>query len=88
MPVLVGLEITDITAGNAIVEDAIIHPGEHRGRQDNREPLKALTSSPDGRPRSGVGEQTGALETMPPRSLTTRTKDEATANLLALLDRS
>ena len=67
VPILDGLEITARTAGNAIVEDAImVDAQEHRARQDGRRRRSTKTKvfPPMVAQMINVGEQTGALDAM------------------------
>jgi type IV pilus assembly protein PilC len=90
VPILEGLEITARTSGNAIVEDAIM--ATRRSVEEGRtiaEPLKGTDVFPDMVVQMvAVGEQTGALETMLTKiaDFYEDEVDEATANLLALLE--
>ncbi len=90
VPILEGLEITAKTSGNAIVEDAIM---ETRASVEEGkticEPLKHTDVFPPMVVQMvAVGEQTGALETMLSKvaDFYEDEVDEATANLLALLE--
>ena len=90
VPILEALEITAKTAGNAIVEDAIMETRKsiEQGKTI-AEPLKATTVFPSMVVQMvAVGEQTGALETMLNKiaDFYEDEVDEATANLLALLE--
>jgi type IV pilus assembly protein PilC len=83
VPILEALEITARTSGNAIVEDAIM------ATRKIAEPLKSSTVFPPMVVQMvAVGEQTGALETMLNKiaDFYEDEVDEATANLLALLE--
>ena len=67
MPILDGLDITARTSGNAIIEDAIHDdPHEHRARRDHlRRRCKETGVFPAMVVQMiGVGEATGALDTM------------------------
>jgi len=90
VPILEGLEITARTSGNAIVEDAIMatRTSVEQGKTI-AEPLKGTNVFPDMVVQMvAVGEQTGALETMLSKiaDFYEDEVDEATANLLALLE--
>ncbi|MDH3629074.1 MAG: type II secretion system F family protein [Acidobacteriota bacterium] len=90
VPILDGLEITAKTSGNAIVEDAIMatRASVEEGKTIS-EPLKASEVFPSMVVQMvAVGEQTGALETMLSKiaDFYEDEVDEATANLLALLE--
>ncbi len=90
VPILEGLEITAKTSGNAIVEDAIM--ATRRSVEEGRtiaEPLKETSVFPPMVVQMvAVGEQTGALEVMLSKiaDFYEDEVDEATANLLALLE--
>ena len=90
MPILEGLEITAKTSGNAIVEDAIM--ATRKSVEEGKtiaEPLKGTDVFPPMVVQMvAVGEQTGALETMLSKiaDFYEDEVDEATANLLALLE--
>jgi type IV pilus assembly protein PilC len=90
VPILDGLEITARTSGNAIVEDAIM--ATRRSVEEGKtiaEPLKGTDVFPPMVVQMvAVGEQTGALETMLSKiaDFYEDEVDEATANLLALLE--
>jgi type IV pilus assembly protein PilC len=90
VPILEGLEITARTAGNAVVEDAIM--ATRKSIEEGKtiaEPLKATDVFPPMVVQMvAVGEQTGALETMLNKiaDFYEDEVDEATANLLALLE--
>ncbi len=90
VPILDGLEITARTSGNAIVEDAIL--ATRRSVEEGRtisEPLKATDVFPPMVVQMvAVGEATGALETMLNKiaDFYEDEVDEATANLLAILE--
>jgi len=90
VPILDSLEITARTSGNAIVEDAIMatRASVEEGKTI-AEPLKATDVFPPMVVQMvAVGEQTGALETMLSKiaDFYEDEVDEATANLLALLE--
>ncbi len=90
VPILDGLEITAKTSGNAIVEDAIMATRQsvEEGKTIS-EPLKTTSVFPAMVVQMvAVGEQTGALETMLSKiaDFYEDEVDEATANLLALLE--
>jgi type IV pilus assembly protein PilC len=90
VPILEGLEITARTSGNAVVEDAIM--ATRRSVEEGKtiaEPLKDTDVFPPMVVQMvAVGEQTGALETMLNKiaDFYEDEVDEATANLLALLE--
>ncbi len=90
VPILDGLEITAKTSGNAVVEDAIM--ATRRSVEEGKtiaEPLKGTDVFPPMVVQMvSVGEQTGALETMLNKiaDFYEDEVDEATANLLALLE--
>ena len=90
VPILDGLEITARTSGNAVVEDAIL--ATRRSVEEGRtisEPLKATDVFPPMVVQMvAVGEATGALETMLNKiaDFYEDEVDEATANLLAILE--
>ena len=90
VPILEGLEITARTSGNAIVEDAIM--ATRRSVEEGRtiaDPLRGTDVFPDMVVQMvAVGEQTGALEVMLSKiaDFYEDEVDEATANLLALLE--
>jgi type IV pilus assembly protein PilC len=90
VPILDGLEITARTSGNAVVEDAIM--ATRRSVEEGKtiaEPLKGTDVFPPMVVQMvAVGEQTGALETMLSKiaDFYEDEVDEATANLLALLE--
>jgi len=90
VPILEGLEITAKTAGNSVVEDAIM--ATRKSIEEGRtiaEPLKGTDVFPPMVVQMvAVGEQTGALETMLNKiaDFYEDEVDEATANLLALLE--
>jgi type IV pilus assembly protein PilC len=90
VPILEALEITAKTAGNAVVEDAIMETRKsiEQGKTI-AEPLKATKVFPSMVVQMvAVGEQTGALETMLNKiaDFYEDEVDEATANLLAMLE--
>ncbi len=90
VPILDALDITAKTAGNSIVEDAILmtRSSVEEGKTIS-EPLKASSVFPGMVVQMvAVGEQTGALETMLNKiaDFYEDEVDEATANLLALLE--
>lgn len=90
VPILEALEITAKTAGNSVVEDAIMETRKsiEQGKTI-AEPLKATNVFPSMVVQMvAVGEQTGALETMLNKiaDFYEDEVDEATANLLALLE--
>jgi type IV pilus assembly protein PilC len=90
VPILEGLEITARTSGNAVLEDAIMatRASVEEGKTIS-EPLKAASIFPPMVVQMvAVGEQTGALETMLSKiaDFYEDEVDEATANLLALLE--
>jgi type IV pilus assembly protein PilC len=90
VPILEALEITAKTAGNSVVEDAIMETRKsiEQGKTIS-EPLRATTVFPSMVVQMvAVGEQTGALETMLNKiaDFYEDEVDEATANLLALLE--
>jgi type IV pilus assembly protein PilC len=90
VPILDGLEITARTSGNSIVEDAIMNT--RKSVEEGKtiaEPLKSNEVFPPMVVQMvAVGEQTGALETMLSKiaDFYEDEVDEATANLLALLE--
>jgi type IV pilus assembly protein PilC len=90
VPILEGLEITARTSGNAVIEDAIM--ATRRSVEEGKtisEPLKSSDVFPAMVVQMvAVGEQTGALETMLSKiaDFYEDEVDEATANLLALLE--
>jgi type IV pilus assembly protein PilC len=90
VPILEGLAITARTAGNAVVEDAIM--ATRKSIEEGKtiaEPLKNTDVFPPMVVRMvAVGEQTGALEAMLNKiaDFYEDEVDEATANLLALLE--
>ena len=90
VPIMEALEITAKTAGNAVVEDAIMETRKsiEQGKTI-AEPLKETSVFPSMVVQMvAVGEQTGALETMLNKiaDFYEDEVDEATANLLALLE--
>ncbi len=90
VPILEALEITAKTSGNSVVEDAIMatRASVEEGKTI-AEPLKATDVFPPMVVQMvAVGEQTGALETMLSKiaDFYEDEVDEATANLLALLE--
>lgn len=90
VPILDGLDITAKTAGNAVVEDAIIEVRKsvEEGKTIS-EPLRETKVFPGMVVQMiAVGEQTGALDTMLGKiaDFYEDEVDEATANLLALLE--
>jgi type IV pilus assembly protein PilC len=90
VPILEALEITARTAGNAVVEDAIMETRKsiEQGKTI-AEPLKSTKVFPSMVVQMvAVGEQTGALETMLNKiaDFYEDEVDEATANLLAMLE--
>ena len=90
VPILDALDITAKTAGNSVVEDAIIttRNSVEEGKTIS-EPLKNSAVFPGMVVQMvAVGEQTGALETMLNKiaDFYEDEVDEATANLLALLE--
>jgi type IV pilus assembly protein PilC len=90
VPILEGLAITARTAGNAVVEDAIM--ATRKSIEEGKtiaEPLRNTDVFPPMVVQMvAVGEQTGALETMLNKiaDFYEDEVDEATANLLALLE--
>ncbi len=90
VPILEGLAITARTAGNAVVEDAIM--ATRKSIEEGKtisEPLKHTDVFPPMVVQMvAVGEQTGALESMLNKiaDFYDDEVDEATANLLALLE--
>ena len=90
VPILDGLEITARTSGNAVVEEAIM--ATRRSVEQGKtiaEPLKDTDVFPAMVVQMvGVGEHTGALDTMLSKiaDFYEEEVDEATANLLALLE--
>jgi type IV pilus assembly protein PilC len=90
VPILDGLEITARTAGNAVVEDAIMltRTGIERGETVSA-PLKATAVFPPMVTQMiGVGETTGALDTMLAKiaDFYEEEVDTAVAGLLTLLE--
>jgi type IV pilus assembly protein PilC len=90
VPILQSLEITAKTAGNVIVEDAImkVRAGVERG-ENFVEPLKATEVFPHMVGQMvGVGEQTGALDAMLGKiaDFYEDEVDSAIADLLALIE--
>ena len=90
VPILDGLEITARTSGNAIVEDAIMETRKavEEGRTIS-EPLKDTEVFPPMVIQMiGVGEQTGALDSMLSKiaDFYEDEVDEAVANLMSLLE--
>ena len=90
MPILDGLEITARTAGNAIVEDAImaVRKAVESG-MTLAQPLKESGVFPPMVVQMiGVGEQTGALDAMLSKiaDFYEEEVDQAVANLLTLLE--
>ena len=92
VPILDGLEITARTAGNAIVEDAIMAVRKSgRERSHGGQPLKESGVFPPMVVQMiGVGEQTGALDAMLNKiaDFYEEEVDQAVANLLTLSSRS
>ena len=90
VPILEGLEITARTSGNSVVEDAIM--ATRKSVEEGKtiaEPLKGTDVFPPMVVQMiAVGEQTGALETMLNKiaDFYEDEVDEATANMLALLE--
>ena len=90
VPILDGLEITARTAGNAIVEDAImvVRKGVEGGLT-LAQPLKDTGVFPSMVVQMiGVGEQTGALDAMLSKiaDFYEEEVDQAVANLLTLME--
>ena len=90
VPILDGLEITARTSGNSIIEDAImaVRKSVEEGKTVS-EPLKGTDVFPEMVSQMiAVGEHTGALDTMLSKiaDFYEDEVDEATANLLALLE--
>jgi type IV pilus assembly protein PilC len=90
VPILDGLDITARTSGNAVIEQAILSVREavEQGRTIS-EPLKESKVFPDMVVQMiAVGEQTGALDQMLSKiaDFYEDEVDEATANLLSLLE--
>ncbi len=90
VPILDGLEITAATAGNAIVEDAIMAVRKGvEGGLTIAQPLKETDVFPPMVVQMiGVGEQTGALDTMLTKiaDFYEEEVDPAVANLLTLME--
>jgi len=90
VPILQSLEITAKTAGNVVIEDAIIkvRAGVERG-ENFVEPLKATNVFPHMVSQMiGVGEQTGALDAMLGKiaDFYEEEVDTAIADLLAMIE--
>ncbi len=90
VPILQSLEITARTAGNAIIEEAImkVRSGVERG-ENFVDPLKATKVFPEMVSQMiGVGEQTGALDAMLGKiaDFYEEEVDSAIADLLALIE--
>ncbi|MDQ4122831.1 MAG: type II secretion system F family protein [Acidobacteriota bacterium] len=90
VPIMQSLEITARTAGNVIVEDAIlkVRAGVERG-ESFVEPLRATDVFPDMVSQMiGVGEQTGALDAMLGKiaDFYEEEVDTAIADLLAMIE--
>lgn len=90
VPILQSLEITARTAGNAIIEEAImkVRAGVERG-ENFVDPLKATKVFPEMVSQMiGVGEQTGALDAMLGKiaDFYEEEVDSAIADLLALIE--
>ncbi len=90
VPILDGLDITARTSGNAVIENAIqaVRSAVEQGRTIS-EPLRETKVFPDMVVQMmAVGEQTGALDTMLSKiaDFYEDEVDEATANLLSLLE--
>ncbi len=90
VPILQSLEITSKTAGNVVIEDAImkVRAGVERG-ENFVEPLKATKVFPHMVGQMiGVGEQTGALDAMLGKiaDFYEEEVDTAIADLLALIE--
>ena len=90
VPIMQSLEITARTAGNVIVEDAIlkVRAGVERG-ESFVEPLRATNVFPDMVAQMiGVGEQTGALDAMLGKiaDFYEEEVDAAIADLLAMIE--
>ncbi len=90
VPILQSLEITAKTAGNVIIEDAIlaVRAGVERG-ESFVEPLKATEVFPEMVSQMvGVGEQTGALDAMLSKiaDFYEDEVDTAIADLLAMIE--
>ncbi len=90
MPILDGLDITARTAGNAIIEDAILVTRKSIERGETIvEPLKETKVFPPMVVQMiGVGEETGALDTMLAKiaDFYEDEVDAAVAGLLTLLE--
>jgi len=90
VPILDGLEITARTAGNAIIEDAIMAVRKAvEGGLTLAQPLKESNVFPPMVVQMiGVGEQTGALDAMLSKiaDFYEEEVDQAVANLLTLLE--
>lgn len=90
VPILDGLEITARTAGNAIVEDAIMYIRKAvEGGMTIAQPLKETGVFPPMVVQMvGVGEQTGALDAMLSKiaDFYEEEVDQAVANLLTLME--
>ena len=90
VPILEGLEITARTSGNSVVEDAIM--ATRKSVEEGKTIAEPLTGTDVFPPMVvqmiAVGEQTGALETMLNKiaDFYEDEVDEATANMLALLE--
>ncbi|HZH90312.1 MAG TPA: type II secretion system F family protein [Pyrinomonadaceae bacterium] len=90
VPILQSLEITARTAGNVVIEDAIrgIRTGVERG-ESFVEPLKASDVFPNMVAQMvGIGEQTGALDSMLGKiaDFYEQEVDTAIANMLTLIE--
>lgn len=90
VPILQALEITARTAGNVVIENAIlaVRAGVERG-ENFVEPLKATKVFPEMVSQMiGVGEQTGALDAMLGKiaDFYEEEVDSAIADLLALIE--
>jgi type IV pilus assembly protein PilC len=90
VPILQSLDITAKTAGNVVIEDAIlkVRAGVERG-ENFVEPLKATTVFPHMVGQMiGVGEQTGALDAMLGKiaDFYEEEVDTAIADLLAMIE--
>jgi len=90
VPILDGLEITAKTAGNAIVEDAImaVRKGVESGLTVSQPLKESGVSPPMVVQMIGVGEQTGALDAMLSKiaDFYEEEVDQAVANLLTLME--
>ena len=90
VPILDGLEITALTSGNAIVEDAIMETRKSvEGGQSLAGPLKQTDVFPPMVVQMiGVGEQTGALDNMLSKiaDFYEDEVDTAVANLMTLME--